>query len=190
MKKMTKKYLVIGLIILLVCASVYVVASTFITNNGEEVLTETQMEDMKRKEKIDNDIVIEYSYAYADDCSYTVTKTINGVIDPDGNLSDIRVIASYDSLGQKVYETDGEGNTTEYMYNAMGNVIKQTNPDETYKQIVYDIPNNDITITDENGNATTKAYNPIGLLEKVYYDNNPYNTLYEYEYDNNGNMLT
>ena len=75
------------------------------------------------------------------------------------------------------------------MYNAMGNLIKQINPDDTYKQVSYDIPNNDITTTDENGNATTKAYSPMGLLEKVYYGNNFENTMYEYEYDNKGRLL-
>lgn len=60
MKKITKKYLIIGLVILLLCVSVYVVASNYIArSSNDDKLTETQIEDMERKEKIDEVINVE-----------------------------------------------------------------------------------------------------------------------------------
>ena len=74
-------------------------------------------------------IVTEYTYAYQPDSSYSVTATVKNVKDADQNTVNISTVQQYDSLGNLVSVTDGNGNTTQYEYDKQGRVTKQTNPD-------------------------------------------------------------
>ncbi|MGN0178866.1 MAG: hypothetical protein ACI4DY_05410, partial [Monoglobaceae bacterium] len=145
------------------------------------------------RETVVNDsenIVTNYTYNYADDCSYTVTVTVSGVKNVDGVSESISTTVSYDSLGRKISETDGNGNETEYEYNMLNQVTRRVNSDDTEQSVAYDIPNNKVTVTDEGENLTTYKYTPTGKLSKIYLDNDESKSVAEYTYDKLDRTLT
>ena len=146
------------------------VASQTVTNDGGNAVTN-------------------FAYQYNADGSYTVTATAQGVKNADGTVSSISTSTHIDPLGRKVSETDGNGNTTQYEYDMLGQVTKQVNPDGTSQQIVYDVPNNRLSVTDENGNTVTQSYTPVGNLEKIYLDQDPTQLVGEYAYDKLGRKI-
>ncbi len=140
MRKITKKYVVIGLIILLVCASVYVVASTFITNNGEEALTETQIEDRERKEKIDEVINVEN----VDEMSKyeTFLLAIEGIVDSPVEFN--LIVYNYEYLKVAYNLSDEE---MDYLYQL---VIDGKNPKDIVSICYFWFDTNeDITIIED-----------------------------------------
>ena len=128
-------------------------------------------------------VTTNYTYTYNTDCSYTITSTTSGSKNADGVAESITTSVSIDSFGRKTAETDGNGNTTRYEYDMLGQVTKQINPDRTEQSIAYDISNNKLSVTDENGNLTTRSFTPMGKLKKIYLDNDVSKTIAEYTYD-------
>ncbi len=137
-------------------------------------------------------IITEYKYTYNSDsdCSYAVTTTVKNVTDALGNSNDVTNTKCYDSLGRLEWETDGNNQTTDYEYDKADRIVKQINPDGTYRTISYDVGQNSVTVTDENGNATTTDYTPLGLKEKVYLNNNTNDVAGTYSYDKRGRLLS
>ena len=135
-------------------------------------------------------IVTDYSYTYNGDGSYSVSATVRDVVDADGNKQDITTTQNYDYLGRLVSTVDGNGNITSYEYDMADRITKQANPDGTYKTISYNISENSVTVTDENGNATTEDYTPLGLKEKIYLNNNTSDVVGSYTYDSIGRVTS
>lgn len=112
---------------------------------------------------------------------------------------------TYDAIGRKITETNGNNVTWKYYYDDAGRVIKTTVVDSTEKvleQYTYDNIGNVLTNTDGNGNATTIAFGGATTIHTYNYDNQNRltdittkvnNVIIEktrYSYDNNGNTLT
>lgn len=51
------------------------------------------------------------------------------------------------------------------------------------------VAQNSVTVTDENGNATTEDYTPLGLLEKIYLNNDTSDVVGTYTYTTSSNAL-
>nr|WP_240927233.1 polymorphic toxin-type HINT domain-containing protein [Paenibacillus thiaminolyticus] len=60
--------------------------------------------------------------------------------------------------------TDGNGNSTSYMYDKLGRITSEINSDGTKTTVVYDDHANKMFITDPNGLQTEKHFDPLGNL--------------------------
>jgi YD repeat-containing protein len=94
------------------------------------------------------------------------------------STSDISTFKSYDAFGEVASETDGNGNTTNFVYNTMGKVISQVNPSVSYTSEngtvasasptttnYYDLSGRLVGVVDANGNVNTRT-----LLAGTGYD--------------------
>jgi len=130
------------------------------------------------------------------------------VMDIDGNLdtlSDQFTTSKtvYDSFGrptQQIVDQDGDLTTTSdqlvthYEYDGEGELIKETNPDGTFKQYTYDQLNRVATETDQSGKTTYYEYDDMDNLTAVILPQvqHPVSgqmvcVRYEYSYDDAGN---
>ncbi|WP_168356190.1 deaminase domain-containing protein [Lysobacter enzymogenes] len=93
-----------------------------------------------------------------------------GTIQPSANL--IHRYQSYNAFGEIASETDGNGNTTDLIYNTLGKMVKKLDPlaEITYAngfrasvrnlaEYVYDRVGNIVAYYDANRNLTTQAWN-------------------------------
>lgn len=93
----------------------------------------------------------------------------------------------YDDVGRTTAVIDGNENRTEYVYDALGNMVELTRPDGTSLAITYDDGSNPVTITDPNGNDWNQQWNDRHrLLEQV----SPESGSTRYEYDASGQLKT
>lgn len=103
---------------------------------------------------------------------YDGNYTVNKSTDVDNRAVTIEYFLDSDGRN-KLWEvksvTDRNNNKTEYQIDANGNVTRITNPDASYKQMVYDDKNNCISQRDEEGKFTYFIYdtNKKNLLKKV-----------------------
>ena len=99
----------------------------------------------------------------------------------------------YFNTGNQKAEVDGNGNRTEYEYDSVERLIKETFADGTTKQYSYvDSVNENSTIEyiDQKGSRFLYQYDILGnLVTYRIYDNNKWNTLEKIEYDYRGNKL-
>lgn len=87
----------------------------------------------------------------------------------------ITTSSTYDLLGRVTSETDGLGNTTSYVWNALGRIesITHPDPDDTgvltapVESFTYDWYGRPLTETAVNGVITEYAYDSAGLLASV-----------------------
>ena len=111
----------------------------------------------------------------------------------------------YNGNGRKISETDANGNTTRYVYNALNRLVRVENPDATFRAFEYDAIGRKVSETDERGAVsryeydamhnievserqvsgqsyarTENKYNGMGLLERV---EDPNGNAVEYGYD-------
>ncbi|MCL4479607.1 MAG: RHS domain-containing protein [Deltaproteobacteria bacterium] len=95
----------------------------------------------------------------------------------------------YDGNGNMVIQTDPDGNTTNYQYNALNKLsqviqyISSTNAQTAY---IYNLQGDLITATDANGNNADYTYDDMNRLVKV---NSPDTGITRYWYDPNGNLI-
>jgi len=137
------------------------------------------------------------------------TKTVTG---------DLQTLTEYDSMGRvgRVHVCgDGTTRTKSYLYNAFGNILQTTNPDDTFIRTGYDTRGQKVSETNQLGQTRTFEYDAQGRLVKVImpacgnetlaqrtftyaYDahgnqtsiKDPLNRVTEFEYDLRGNLLT
>ena len=117
----------------------------------------------------------ETEYGYSNNAYLTSTKVTgvktsdntNAAGTPGQAAGTIRTTMTYDGMGRLASSTDGNGNTTGYIYNDRGDVTKITNPDSTYIKFTRDYQNNTIKVRDENANTTMHYYNLYGDEIKV-----------------------
>lgn len=73
-------------------------------------------------------VVYEYGSEY--NKAYLTAVTYQDVTDADGNTKPVTVKYSYDfATGQKLSQSDGNGNVTTFTYDALGRLLKETLPD-------------------------------------------------------------
>lgn len=94
---------------------------------------------------------------------------------------------SYNSLNQRTSETDREGNTTEYAYDANGNVILVTYADGLSESYTYNAANQITSFTDRGGNRVSYVYD--GDANLVSMTDGRSNTV-GYTYDDNHNATS
>jgi RHS repeat-associated protein len=71
---------------------------------------------------------------------------------------------TYDANANEITKTDGLGNTTNYSYDAVGNLLKQTDPANVSTSYTYDANGNVLSKTDGLGNTTTYQYDQANNL--------------------------
>ncbi|OQB13716.1 MAG: tRNA(Glu)-specific nuclease WapA precursor [Firmicutes bacterium ADurb.Bin193] len=132
-----------------------------------------------------------YLYTYHTDGSYEVKSWAEDVADADGNtVAEIATIKEYDNRGRLQSVQDPKSNTVTYTYDTPGRVRSETHSsDNLPKSYDYDIVNNIITVTNENGRQEKHFYTPLGLYDHVdLFRDNSWITAYRYEYDNLGRL--
>ena len=72
---------------------------------------------------------------------------------------------NYDIIGRVLSETDGEGHTTSYEYDALNREIKTVQSDTTYTTFAWD--DCKVTVTDAKGNIKTQYYDLLDRLIQV-----------------------
>ncbi|MDQ5986427.1 MAG: hypothetical protein CSYNP_02151 [Syntrophus sp. SKADARSKE-3] len=104
------------------------------------------------------------------------------LMEKDGSLSTY----TYDPIFTvKTARTDALGNTTQYTYDAMRNLIVVTAPDGSTTRYTYDGNGNILSTTNAQGNVTMYTYNSINLVASV---TDPNGNLTSFTYDGKGNL--
>ena len=93
---------------------------------------------------------------------------------------------AYDHVGNVLTQTDANGNTTRYGYNAVGELISVTDPQGKQTQYAYDMRGNLVTTTFPDGKSSRKEYNAAG---NVIRKTDPLGQVETYYYDLNGNLI-
>jgi RHS repeat-associated protein len=94
----------------------------------------------------------------------------------------------YDLVGNKLFETDVQGNRTEFVYDELYRVKERKLPTDLQNHVerfTYDKAGNKLTETDANGNLTQYEYD---LLNRVTRRTDPEGNVVESEYDEAGNV--
>ncbi len=106
----------------------------------------------------------------------------------DDNGIDVRLFQyTYDSEGQVIAATDGNGNTTANKYDELGRLIGITDPLEHETTFAYDKAGNRARTTDAEDSITRYVYDYANRLTKV---TNALNHATRYTYNSLGNVLT
>ena len=115
--------------------------------------------------------------------------TYNRVIEqrmtgPSGPLVTTRF--TYDPEGNKLSETDPNGNTTTFAYDKLNRLITTTYADGSISSIEYDQAGRMTSETDRNNNTTTYGYDKAGRRTSI---TDALNNITTFEYDGNGNVV-
>lgn len=119
---------------------------------------------------------IESFFTY--DCNHSCLL-IHALI-PEGNIN-----LSRDAKGN-LTELSINGQTTSYEYDNLDRIIRETNPDGTFRSFEHDEIGNVVSRMDENGNQTTYIYD-YDLLTHINYSDNTADV--EYKYNVNGELI-
>lgn len=128
--------------------------------------------------KIDNsDLKVKYEYDWKDN----VIKEESSKLDGTENIT---LKTSYDEVGNKISETDGNNNTTTYSYDSKDNLVQKTDANGNTTIYEYDRFDNMISETDHLGNKKTYVYD---LLNRLIEKKDSYgNVIEKLEYDEQG----
>jgi len=103
-----------------------------------------------------------------------------------GNPAAGNVSYTFDSLGNVLTSTDGDGNTTTYTYDPRFNKLTSVkDPLGNTVQFTYDASGDLISVTDANGHTTQIAFNSLGLPTQV---TDPTGAISALSYDAFGNL--
>ncbi len=109
------------------------------------------------------------------------TRNLISQSDPCGN---VLTYGYWNGLVSDV--TDARGNTTQYRYNATGDLTALTNPLGHNTQYTYDSLGRKTSVTDPNGNTESYTYDAMGrMLTKT----TPFGHTTSYAYDAEGRLL-
>ncbi len=124
--------------------------------------------------------VTKYGYKAFGNFSWLSTLT--------GNCCGYNMSFEFDNNGNKIKETDANGNITSYTYDSKGNVLSIKDPLNQITSYTYSPDFNHVTsFTDAKGYVTTMSYNSTGNLTQVVL---PGNLIYTGTYNANGDILT
>jgi RHS repeat-associated protein len=124
----------------------------------------------------------------------TAGATYDYTYDENGNLirevdplGDTIGMSYTKTLNQLASVTDPDGNTTQYAYNAAGDLVSTTYADGSTTSASYNSLGLTTSTTDARGQAIAYQYNPAGqVIEETFADG----TDDLYTYDSTGNLLT
>jgi YD repeat-containing protein len=92
---------------------------------------------------------------------------------------------TYDNARNRIAQTDGNGNTTHFAYDARKRLTATTYPDQTAETRAYDGPGNLVSVTDQAGNVVQYSYDAANQLSSVVQASSPNTganaTLYGYD---------
>ncbi|WRS28607.1 RHS repeat-associated core domain-containing protein [Oscillospiraceae bacterium MB08-C2-2] len=145
-----------------------------------------------------DDAVIAYSYSNANpqlDSSiyngvYLTEKRIIGLKDAGGAvLPDVVEKYSRDAHGRALRVTDPSGRVTNYTYDRLGRVIRETYPDQACKETQYVVSDaqNHIVVSEKDASGkllrqNRMEYTPLGKIQRTYVQN-PETCLTYHTYD-------
>ena len=119
-------------------------------------------------------------------------------LDPSGKVLRTESVG-YNGAGNVTSATDFRGDTTSATYDAMGNMVSQTQPvssgNSTTTTFGYDLTGNRTAVTDGNGHTTYTTYNSLGLPESMTEPataqwTSPANSQTVNIYDGDGNLVS
>ena len=132
---------------------------------------------------------------------YDAVGRITNLTDPDGTVSytydhndnvltvtdaSSTISREYDALDRVVKYTDSQGNTLQYAYDAVGNLVMLTYPDGKPVLYEYDVADQLTKVTDWVGRETRYVYDANGRLGEVVRSNG---TKMTYTYDVAGQLV-
>lgn len=105
-----------------------------------------------------------------------------------GNCCGFNMKFEYDANGNKVKETDANGNITNFTYDSKGNMLTMTDPLGQTTTYTYSSNFSRVTsFTDEKGYITTMTYDAAGNLTQLV---EPGNLVYTAVYNSNGDIIS
>lgn len=152
---------------------------------GETTITEPDGKSRKEKQNFSGQTILVNSPVGSQN---TVSYTYSANGKPKKiNANGIETSMSYDINGNQTSLVDADAGTTNYNYNAFGELIKQTDANGNIFTIFYDNAGR-ITSKKCNNNqySTTYTYYPSGLLQKENINTGVYKL---YEYDEYGKLI-
>ncbi len=123
---------------------------------------------------------------YVYDVAHRLIETIQADDTPGDDTDNPRITTSYDALSRKTSQTDQSGRTTQYEYNAVGNLIAVIDPIGQRTEYGYERGNKNSQI-DAGGRTTTWAYDNLGRQTSRTLPEGQTKT---FTYDTNGNKLS
>ena len=105
-----------------------------------------------------------------------------------GNCCGFNMSFEFDDKGNKIKETDANGNAYNYTYDARGNMLTMKDPLNQTSAYTYSANYNQVTsFTDPKGNVYAMTYDGNGNLTQL---TEPGNITYTAAYNANGDMIT
>lgn len=105
-----------------------------------------------------------------------------------GNCCGFNMKFEFDNNGNKIKETDANGNITKFTYDSRGNMLTMTDALNQAVTYAYTPDYNKIaSFTDENGSVTTMTYDTRGNLTQM---TEPGNLVYKATYAANGDIMS
>lgn len=125
--------------------------------------------------------VTKYHYAVTND-------NIGWLTSLTSNCCGFNMTFEFDDNGNKVKQTDANGNATSFTYDARGNVLTITDALNQKQSFTYSPAFNNVTsYKDANGNITTMQYNAAGDITQI---TEPGNLVYTSTYNSAGNITS
>ncbi|WP_075617981.1 RHS repeat-associated core domain-containing protein [Paenisporosarcina indica] len=107
-----------------------------------------------------------------------------------GDIYDARSVMHYNETGDLISSSNALGQETQYEYDFMNRITKETNPLGNARTTQYDDILNLQTLTDEEGNRVTQNFDAAGRTIKDTEFFTDSNRTKEFTYDNMSNVLT
>ena len=127
-----------------------------------------------------NNQITKYKYQLFDNLAWLTSIS--------GNCCGFNNTYEFDNNGNRIKETDGNGQVYNYTYDSRGNLLTITDPLNRVTSYTYSPSFNDITsVTDPSGNVFTMSYDSRGNLVQI---TEPGNHIYTAAYNANGDMVS
>ncbi len=105
-----------------------------------------------------------------------------------GNCCGFNMSFEFDANGNKIKETDANGNVYNYTYDSSGNMLTMKDPLSQVSTYTYSANYNQVTgFTDPKGNVYAMTYNAAGNLTQL---TEPGNNIYSATYNANGDIIS